>query len=224
MFPTAESALFELETLVSVALAILLGFIIGFERKMRSKEAGIRTHAILCAGAALMMIVSKYGFADTEKFDASRIAAQVVSGIGFLGVGIILFRQQEVRGLTTAAGLWTTAGVGLAAGAGMYVLAAGATLLIVLMQLLFHTKLKPFVAKKMCRLNIVFKLTHGEDSQIKEKFGVQHFYSFRVKADESGLSVCEATIFTNEMYRSEKLIAIREELPCIISIERIDAY
>ncbi len=224
MFTTAESAILELETLVSILLAILLGFIIGFERKMRSKEAGIRTHAILCAGAALMMVVSKYGFSDAENFDASRIAAQVVSGIGFLGVGIIMFRQQEVRGLTTAAGLWTTAGVGMAAGAGMYVLATGATLLIVLMQLLFHTKLKPFVTKKTYRLNIVFKLTHGEDSIIKDVFGVLHFYSFRVRADEDGSSICEASIFTNEMFRAERLIEIRNDNPFIISIERIDAY
>ena len=70
MFPTAESAIFELQTLISVMLAVVLGFAIGFERKMRSKEAGVRTHTIVCAGAALLMIVSKYGFADAKSFDA----------------------------------------------------------------------------------------------------------------------------------------------------------
>lgn len=222
-FPTAESAIFELETLISVLIAIVLGFAIGFERKLRSKEAGIRTHTILCAGAAIMMIVSKYGFADAQSFDPSRIAAQVVSGVGFLGAGIIMFRQQEVHGLTTAAGMWATAGVGMAAGAGLYIVAAGATVILMLTQFLLHTKIGIFNAKKLYRLNIVFKQTCGEEAIIKDVFGVQHFYSFHVRADGDD-SVCEATIFTRDEYRSEKLIAIRNEHPFIISIERIDAF
>lgn len=223
MFPTAESAIFELQTLIGVLLAVVLGFAIGFERKMRSKEAGVRTHTVVCAGAALLMIVSKYGFADAKSFDASRIAAQVVSGIGFIGAGIIMFRQQEVRGLTTAAGMWTTAGVGMAAGAGMYIVATCSTVLLICVQCLLHTRFKIFNAKQVYRLNITFKQTHGEESIIKEVFGVKHFYSFHVKADGND-SVCEATIFTKTEYSSERLLAIRTEHPFIISIERIDAY
>ena len=88
-------------------------------RKNRNKSAGIRTHAIVAMGSALMMVVSKYGFADIAeigKFDGSRIAAQVVSGVGFLGAGIIFVRNNLVSGLTTSAGIWATAGVGLAMG------------------------------------------------------------------------------------------------------------
>lgn len=223
MFPTAESAVFELQTLINIIISVVLGFAIGFERKIRSKEAGIRTHTIVCVGSALMMVVSKYGFADSDNFDAARIAAQIVSGVGFLGVGIIMIRQQEVRGLTTAAGIWATAGVGMAAGAGLYIVATGATIIIILVQCLLHARWKIFHAKQMYRLNIVFRQTCGEEAIIKELFGVKHFYSFHVRADGDS-SVCEASISTVVEYSSEKLIAIRNDHPFIISIERIDAY
>lgn len=222
MFPTAERALFELETLINLVIAVVLGFAIGLERKLRSKDAGIRTHTIVCVGAALMMVISKYGFADAKSFDASRIAAQIVSGVGFLGVGIIMLRQKEVRGLATAAGVWATAGVGMAAGAGMYIVATGATIIIILAQCLLHANYKIFHTKQSYRLNIVFRQTHGEEAIIKELFGVKHFYSFHVSADGES-SVCEASISTVVMYSSERLIAIRNEHPFIISIERIDA-
>ena len=98
----AEEAIY----LVRILYAVVLGFAIGFERKLRFKEAGIRTHTIVCAGSALIMVVSKYAFSDSPDFDASRVAAQIVSGIGFLGAGMIIYRRQAVHGLTTAAGVW----------------------------------------------------------------------------------------------------------------------
>lgn len=120
-----ENVLNELQYLISMLLSVVLGFAIGYERKLRFKEAGIRTHTIVCAGSALIMVVSKYGFGDSIEADASRVAAQIVSGIGFLGAGIIIYRKHEIHGLTTAAGVWATSGVGMAAGAGLYVVAAG---------------------------------------------------------------------------------------------------
>ena len=108
-------------------VAGILGAIIGLDREYRAKEAGYRTHFLVSLGSALIMIVSQYGFQDIIKessvtLDPSRVAAQVVSGIGFIGAGTIIFQKQIVRGLTTAAGLWATAGIGLAVGAGMYVI------------------------------------------------------------------------------------------------------
>ena len=105
-----ENVLNELQYLISMLLSVVLGFAIGFERKLRFKEAGIRTHTIVCAGSALIMVVSKYGFGDSIEADASRVAAQIVSGIGFLGAGIIIYRKHEIHGLTTAAGVWATYG------------------------------------------------------------------------------------------------------------------
>lgn len=117
-----------------LVLAALFGTIIGLDRKYREKEAGFRTHFLVSLGSALMMIVSQYGFSeilthDGVSLDPSRIAAQVVSGIGFIGAGTIIFNHQIVRGLTTAASLWATAGIGLTAGAGMSWLALAATIL-----------------------------------------------------------------------------------------------
>lgn len=111
-------------------IAMLLGGVIGIEREYRSKEAGVRTHFLVALGSALFCIVSQYGFGFDLK-DSSRVAAQVVSGIGFLGAGTIIFQKNVVRGLTTAAGLWVTAAIGLACGSGMFAAAAIATALII---------------------------------------------------------------------------------------------
>ena len=140
----AEQTIFVLRIL----LAGICGCVIGYERKNRGKGAGVRTHTIVALAAALMMIVSKYGFADivnypgTNNTDPARIAAQVVSGVGFLGAGMIYFNRHLVKGLTTAAGIWATAGVGLAMGAGLYIVAIVATGLIVLMQVMLHKNYK----------------------------------------------------------------------------------
>ncbi|WP_239253463.1 MgtC/SapB family protein [Listeria ilorinensis] len=122
------------EFLLRLFVASLLGAIIGLDREIRAKEAGFRTHFLVSLGSALIMIVSQYGFSEVlnnpnVSFDPSRVAAQVVSGIGFIGAGTIIIQKQFVRGLTTAAGLWATSGIGLAIGAGMYALGIGATIL-----------------------------------------------------------------------------------------------
>jgi len=111
--------------LMRIALAGVLGGFIGIERQLRAKEAGLRTHILVGIGSAMFMIVSKYGFDDIlsqphVSFDPSRVAAQVVSGMGFLGAGTIIIQKQVVKGLTTAAGLWVTAAIGLVIGSGLY--------------------------------------------------------------------------------------------------------
>ena len=108
----------------------LLGGLIGLEREFRAKEAGVRTHFIVALGSALFMIISEFAF-DGKQHDAARVAAQVVSGIGFIGAGVIIFQRNVVRGITTAAGLWVAAAIGLACGDGMYPVAIAATVLTV---------------------------------------------------------------------------------------------
>jgi putative Mg2+ transporter-C (MgtC) family protein len=122
-----------------LGLAFVLSAAIGLEREVRQKSAGMRTHTLVGLGSALIMLVSKYGFTDVlgshTVLDPSRVAAQIVSGIGFIGGGLIFVRQDVVRGLTTAAVVWMTAAIGMAAGAGLPILAlvvAGAHFLIVL--------------------------------------------------------------------------------------------
>lgn len=111
---------------LSVRLLAAAGFaaVIGFEREVRAKGAGIRTHVLVALGSALFMVISQYGFEGAERFDASRVAAGVVGGLGFLGGGIIMKTKNHVSGLTTAAGLWVTGAIGMACGSGMYVLTA----------------------------------------------------------------------------------------------------
>lgn len=116
----------EWDFILRILIAGLLGGLIGFEREFRAKEAGLRTHFIVALGSALFMIISQYAFSG--RFDAARVAAQVVSGIGFIGAGVIIFQKNVVRGVTTAAGLWVAAAIGLACGAGMYSVAVAAVI------------------------------------------------------------------------------------------------
>ena len=121
----------ELDITLRLAVAMLLGGVIGFEREYRAKDAGFRTHFLVALGSALFCIVSQFGFGFELK-DSSRVAAQVVSGIGFLGAGTFFFQKNVVRGLTTAAGLWVTAAIGLACGTGMYLPAVVTTLMVLI--------------------------------------------------------------------------------------------
>lgn len=128
----------DMEYLLRIIVAMILGMMIGNERKNRMKSAGMRTHALVALGSALMMVVSKYGFADSVQGDGARLAAQVVSGVGFLGAGMIFVRNNLVSGLTTAAGVWTTAGIGLTIGSGMYFVGIFSALMVVAMQNISH--------------------------------------------------------------------------------------
>ena len=129
------------ELFVRLLFACFCGGIIGLERSIRRKDAGVKTHIILALGAALFMIVSQYGFSDLNlspdySADASRIASNIVTGVSFLCAGVIFVRGASVKGLTTATGIWTCAGIGMAAGAGMYAITALATALILVIHLL----------------------------------------------------------------------------------------
>ncbi|WP_051464024.1 MgtC/SapB family protein [Lacrimispora indolis] len=148
-----------------IVVAGFLGCLIGYERKNHYKSAGMRTHAIVAMGAALMMVVSKYGFRDVPNFDASRIASQIVSGIGFLGAGVIFVKNHSVSGLTTAAGIWATAGVGMAIGAGAYYMGCGAGFFLIFTQIILHDV--PFLSREPYRS--VLKITTSQyDSLIEE--------------------------------------------------------
>ena len=129
---------------IRMLIACLCGACIGLERSKRQKDAGVRTHIIVSLGSALMMLVSKYGFFDILQYnglsaDASRVAANVITGVGFLGAGMIFIRNASIKGLTTAAGIWTTSGVGMAIGAGMYTVGIFATVLMIVLQIILHT-------------------------------------------------------------------------------------
>ena len=126
------------EFVLRLFVAAMLGGVIGLEREYRAKEAGFRTHFLVALGSGLFMILSQFGFDNVlsnyeqVSLDPSRIASHVVTGIGFIGAGTIIFQKHVVRGLTTAAGLWVTSAIGMTAGAGMYVLSIATTVLVLL--------------------------------------------------------------------------------------------
>ncbi len=126
----------EWNFILRLFVAGLLGGLIGFEREFRAKEAGVRTHFIVALGSALFMLISQYAFSG--RFDAARVAAQVVSGIGFIGAGVIIYQKNSIRGITTASGLWVAAAIGLACGAEMYSVAIAATLMTILVLETMH--------------------------------------------------------------------------------------
>lgn len=141
---TALTVFDNLEFFIRIVLAAVLGALVGLERSKRQKEAGVRTHCIIACTSALFMILSKYAFVDLVSVDGlrgadpARIAAQVVSGISFLGAGVIFKNGNSIRGLTTAAGMWGTAAVGMAIGAGMYWLGLMEAVVLVVIQLVLH--------------------------------------------------------------------------------------
>ncbi len=157
------------ETLIRLSLASLFGALIGLERERKDWVAGMRTHMIVCVGSCLIMIVSAFGFSDilgTEHvtLDPSRIAAQVVSGIGFIGAGTILFSKEgTIRGLTTAAGLWTVAAIGLATGGGLY-FAAGATTILALIILWALQPVEQIYSKRFRHETLRIVTDAGEDN------------------------------------------------------------
>jgi len=150
-----------MDMLIRIALAGILGGLIGMERQMRAKEAGLRTHILVGIGSAMFMLVSKYGFSDMLQsdhvaLDPSRVAAQVVSGMGFLGAGTIMIQKQVVKGLTTAAGLWVTAAIGLVIGSGMYEIGIYGTVLALVVLEVFR-RLSHFLIGKHHTLLVYLK-------------------------------------------------------------------
>lgn len=176
------------EFILRLFVAALLGGFIGLDREYRAKEAGYRTHLLVSLGSALMMIVSQYGFTeviekiDIARYDPARVAAQVVTGIGFIGAGTIILQRQVVRGLTTAAGIWATAGIGLAVGAGMYVLGiVTAVLTLVGLELLPYL-LKDFSMKS----SLVEFQTHKEETlhKLSKLFNSKNFVVVSYQMEE----------------------------------------
>lgn len=206
------------KALLYLLLSIALGFAIGFERKQRFKEAGIRTHTIVCVGAALMTIISRY----IGNGDPGRIAAQIVTGIGFLGAGMIVYKQHEVRGLTTAAGIWATAGIGMACGSEMPIVAIGSTIMMIIVQCLFHLPFRIFHSKKYYSVKIEFVRTGTENLKIKEIFGTDRFNHLVLSRDNENRVLYSATLTTDKEFSSTRLNQIIEENEFIISLERCD--
>jgi putative Mg2+ transporter-C (MgtC) family protein len=200
----------DTDILIRLLLAAVLGSLIGFERERLLWAAGIRTHMLVCVGACLFMIVSAYGFAPVLGpnivLDPSRVAAQVVSGIGFLGAGAILARGEIVKGLTTAASIWTVAAIGLAVGGGLYFAAVVSTAAI----LAILAGVKPLeeiyrARNQSCRL--VIETTHAAltPDLVKKTLGVRASQIKRfVVNPKEGTDIDEVTLILSRVTSQER--------------------
>lgn len=217
--------------IVRMLIAVVCGFVIGLERKSRSKEAGIRTHAIVCLAACLFMILSKYLasplFSDIAGSgftgDATRIASQVVTGIGFLGAGIIMYRRDVMHGLTTAAGVWATAAIGMALGAGFVVTGVCATAIIVILQLIFHLPVKAFTTRHISVIRMTLWLEKdGLLNQITEVLGSKKITSYKLKKSDDKM-IANVEVSTTDEFSIEKINEVMRNFPeHVLSIERAD--
>ncbi len=192
----------DLDFALRIFIAGMLGGVIGLEREYRAKEAGFRTHFLVSLGSALFMILSHSGFDLTLQhtpnvsLDPSRIASQVVTGIGFIGAGIIIFQKHVVHGLTTAAGLWVTSAIGLTCGSGMYVLAVSATVMVLICLEALH-----LILRKIGTRNILLTLSAPTRHDIKlvlQDMKAKNIkivsYEMQEKAIGEGKSLMVATI------------------------------
>ena len=217
---TLAGVYFEKFTLLQYAefclrliFAFLVGGMVGLERSRHFKEAGVRTHVIVCCTAALIMLISKYGFADmgssgvmeafgTRGADSARVAAQAVSGISFLCAGVIIKVGGNIRGLTTAAGIWMTASIGLAIGAGMYIVSAFMAILLFLMQYVFRRV--PLGSESYDGYHLKFVVKTGENFQA----------TLKEKLNEWNVTVVDSTITwkRNDVVEFDYVILCPEEI------------
>ena len=201
-----------------IVVAVLCGFAIGFERKYKMKEAGIRTHTIVALGAVIFTVVSIYGFAGAS--DGARVAAQIVTGVGFLGAGMIFFRKEALHGLTTAAGIWATAAIGMAIGAGMYLVGIFATILIIALHLIFNNK-KLFSTKRYHTVNLEVVPSESCLERIKEFFNVKEFENVKIKKNSEILETkMSIRLKTFKLYSSVELQEFMDANNEITYIER----
>lgn len=204
----------NLEFLLRILLSAGLGALIGLERTKRQKEAGVRTHCIIGSTAAVFMILSKYAFADVAQgADPARIAAQVVSGISFLGAGVIFKTGMSIRGLTTAAGMWGTAAMGMAVGAGLYWVGLAETVVLMVVQLLLH------------RFPVGGDMLTGQEITVEMEEQPEVLAAFNCMLADHGGQVVESSISRSQSkLRMELSVRIRTPISHEEAVEFLDAW
>lgn len=219
----------QLPLLLRLLLSCFCGGVIGIERQLRTKVAGTRTHVMIALAASLMMLISKYGFFDVlgvkgATVDVARVAAGIITGIGILGGGLIFIgKQGYVSGITTAAGIWVTVAVGMAIGAGMYEVGIASTVLVILVQTVFHKNLWLF--KRATRARVVFVTVQGEGGFDKI---TQELNEFRViitqlkwERKENDLCHIRCQVLIPAKYKKEDIVRIFSSMEDVDSFEII---
>ncbi len=218
-FITSREFLLQAELFLRILIAMLSGAFIGYERTNRGKGAGIRTHTIVAIASCLIMIISQYGFDGFFQnfsngnvdlsLDPARVAAQIVSGIGFLGAGTIFVQKNAVKGLTTAAGIWATAGIGMALGCGMYFMGIVCTVIIVVVQLIMHKSLKFNQAVHERKLSVVMVDNEENVTFVLDILKNNNYLPIEAtyKRADSGLLTFEILVQHNQEIDVENIVA-----------------
>ncbi|NPD91474.1 MgtC/SapB family protein [Prevotella sp. PMUR] len=219
----------ETDYIIRLFVAVMLGGVIGLEREFRAKEAGARTHILVALGSCLFMIVSQFGFAGILEYnnvslDPSRIASQVVTGIGFIGAGTIIFQKRVVRGLTTAAGLWVTSAIGLTCGSGMYVLAFASAVLVLLCLEVLYFMLRRIGSRG---ISVIFKTKEKQliydvlDRMREEKVDIDN-YNMKQSCTESGIVyIISMDMKVKRLHYEDSILRFMKEFDGV-EIESID--
>ena len=210
---------FQYEWLLRILASVVFATVIGYERHRSFKEAGVRTHVLVALSTCVLMLVSKYGFADTEKVDASRIAAGVVSGISFLGAGIIFEHRGKIEGLTTAAGVFATGAIGMCFGAGMYILGAFSSLLTLLSSLIspiFNYNRPRNVLKISVRMDANGNPENIDDCLVRLRcFHTEN----HIRSDEGSGWYYDTEISTHDSIVPKDLIAELKKIDSVIDVK-----
>lgn len=217
----------QLEFVLRLLVAGGCGAFIGYERNNRLKEAGVRTHLLVSLASCLMMIISKYGFFDVigngVQLDPSRIAAGIVTGVGFLGAGMIFVRKtgQTVTGLTTSAGIWATVGVGMAIGGGMYFVGVIATLIIILAQIFLHKNFRFMRVPVGEQIFIQLRNSNEAIEYVQRKLEENHIEVVNIKVEKTAEDFIELDIFAKfpRQYNPVDVMDLFRDDPDIRSIE-----
>ena len=217
---------FMLELLLRIIVAGVCGAIVGYERSKRLKEAGVRTHCVVAMAAALIMVVSKYGFADVmadttfvKTLDGARLGAQVISGVGFLGAGVIFKNGNVVRGITTAAGIWATAAIGITLGSGLYILGIATTIVIMLVQFFMHKFPVGNDAFNTNEIEIIMYDTPESRELLRSQFNSKLTLVVGTKIyKENGVSMIMIHVKASHNMSPDELLKMKDESPDIVSI------
>ena len=219
------SITFMLELILRILASGLCGAIVGYERSKRLKEAGVRTHCVVAMAAALIMVVSKYGFADVigsgfiTGVDGARLGAQVISGVGFLGAGVIFKNGNVVRGITTAAGIWATAAIGLTLGSGLYIIGITTTVVIMLVQFIMHKFPVGNDAFNTNEIEIIMHDTPETRELLRTQFDSKLTLIVGTKIyKENGVSMIMIHVKASHNMSPNELLKMKDEVPDIVSI------
>ena len=210
--------------LVRIALAIIAGLSIGLESNRRLKDAGIKTHTLLCLTSCVLMVISKYGFYELAKmegiqYDASRVASTIISGLCFIGAGMLFFKQYSIKGLTTAVSLCLTISIGMCFGSGLLITGCIVSVLDILLQFILHKNKGLFKRKKLIVLNAKFYAENGYIEKFKRIFDIDHFEHFKI-VKENDKAIIEVEFLYKIKISSEEIFEITKYEPEIIMVEK----